>query len=94
MSSQDRELVTLEQEFKELKTGLIKIARELAAEQWFTSGTFGPSTDDKVHEAVARCKADIGDKLLEALGAEPYCRECRGEDGVHETWCSKKRRRR
>lgn len=54
----------------ELKESLTKFARGLAAEQWFGSWTYEADVSDKIQAAVAECKADIGRRLLEALGAE------------------------
>lgn len=48
---------------------VVGVARKLAAEQWYGSCTYEPSTSDLVAEAKAQTKADIGRMLLEALGA-------------------------
>jgi len=50
-----------------LRQQLIKFARGLASEQWFSSGTYETTPEERVQEAVAYCKADIGKALLEAL---------------------------
>ena len=79
----------IEEDFKKLKAGLIKMGRELAANQWYGSGTFEPTIEDRISSAVAAAKAEIGEKLLEALDVKPICRECDGE-GKHKQWCSRK----
>ena len=52
---------------EKLRQQLITFARGLAAEQWHSSGTYEDGVEDQISAAVARCKADIGRGLLEAL---------------------------
>ncbi len=50
-----------------LKEKLITFARHLAAEQWYASTTWEPTSDDLVYRAKAEAKAEIGRLLLECL---------------------------
>lgn len=55
----------------ELRERLVTFARGLAAEQWYSSSSYESTTEDKIREAVADCKASIGRALCEALGVKP-----------------------
>lgn len=76
----------LDRELRELKEGLAKLGRKLAACQWYTSPSYEPTPSDAAKEAVEEAKAAIGRDLLECLGiteyncAEPYCAQVAEED--------------
>lgn len=68
MSADDH--VAVDIDLQKLKAQLVRFARSLAANQWYGSHTFEPDLDDKISEAVARAKSEIGEALLEALGVK------------------------
>lgn len=55
---------------EELRQALTEFARSLASERWYSSPSYETTTRDEINEAVAHCKADIGERLLEALGVQ------------------------
>jgi hypothetical protein len=55
------------QGLRQLRSRLETFARKLAAEQWHCSGSYETTVEDRIDGAIAKCKASIGEALLEAL---------------------------